>query len=84
AKPMIVAFSPMIKSSNGELKDTPRNILREKEFVVNFVTEETLDKINMTSTELPYGEDEFKYAGLTPLESEVVKARRIKESPIHF
>jgi flavin reductase (DIM6/NTAB) family NADH-FMN oxidoreductase RutF len=84
AKPMIIAFSPLIRSSTGEMKDTPRNIFREKEFVVSFVSEEIVDKINMTSTELPYGEDEFKFAGLTPLDSEKVKAKRIKESKIHF
>lgn len=84
AKPMIVAFCPLIKSSTGEMKDTPRNIFREKEFVVNFVSEPIVDRINSTSTELPYGEDEFTYAGLTPIDSEKIKARRIKESLIHF
>ena len=84
ASPMIVAFSPMIKSSTGEMKDTPRNIFREKEFVVNFVTEDIYEKVNLTSTELNYGEDEFHYAGLTAIDSETVKARRLKESPIHF
>lgn len=84
AKPMIVAFSPMIRSTTGEMKDTPRNILREKEFVINFVPAELAQKINLTSSELPYGQDEFIHAGLTPIESELIKARRIKESPIHF
>lgn len=84
AKPMIVAFSPLIRSSTGEVKDTPRNILREKEFVINFVTEDTYELINKTSTELPYGQDEFEYSGLTAIDSEKVRARRVKESPIHF
>lgn len=84
AKPMIIAFCPMIRSSTGQMKDTPINILREKEFVVNFVHEDLAVKINATSTELPYGEDEFKFAGLTPIDSETVKAKRIKESLIHF
>lgn len=84
AKPMIIAFSPMIRSSTGQMKDTPINILREKEFVINFVHEDIVQKINMTSTELPYGEDEFKFAGLTPIDSEVVKPKRIKESLVHF
>jgi flavin reductase (DIM6/NTAB) family NADH-FMN oxidoreductase RutF len=34
--------------------------------------------------ELPYGEDEFTFSGLTPIESVQIKARRIKESLIHF
>lgn len=84
AKPMIVAFCPLIRTSTGEKKDTVINIEREKEFVVNFVTEDNADLVNMASAELSYGEDEFNYAGLTPIESEMVKAMRMKESPIHF
>jgi flavin reductase (DIM6/NTAB) family NADH-FMN oxidoreductase RutF len=84
SKPMIIAFSPMIKSSTGTMKDTPINIFREKEFVVNFVHEGIVEKINQTSLELPYGEDEFKLAELTPIDSMIVKAKRIKESLIHF
>lgn len=84
ASPMIIAFCPMIRTSTNQMKDTPTNILREKEFVVNIVSESIVEKINLTSTELPYGEDEFKFAGLTPLDSVAVKAKRIKESLIHF
>lgn len=84
AKPMIVAFCPMIRTATGDFKDTVKNILREKEFVVNFCTEENYEKVNLASTELPFGEDEFAFSKLTPIESEVVKARRMKESPIHF
>lgn len=84
ASPMIIAFCPMIRSNTGALKDTPINIFREKEFVVNIVSEGIIDKINLTSTELPYGEDEFNFAGLTPIDSVMVKAKRIKESLIHF
>ncbi len=84
AQPMIVAFCPMIRSSDGEFKDTVKNILREREFVVNFCTEDNHLKVNAASTELPYGEDEFNFAHLTPMDSEMVKAKRLKESPIHF
>lgn len=84
AQPMIVAFSPLIRSSNGEMKDTPRNIFREKEFVINFVSESIVEKVNKTSAELAYGEDEFLVSGLTPLASEKIKANRVKESLIHF
>lgn len=84
AKPMIVVLGPMIKSSTGEIKDTSRNIEREKEFTISMVSEDIMDEINLCSTELPYGDDEFKFSGLTPVDSEKVKAKRIKESPIHF
>jgi flavin reductase (DIM6/NTAB) family NADH-FMN oxidoreductase RutF len=84
ANPMIIAFCPMIRTSTGDFKDTVKNILREKEFVVNFCTEKNYAQVNLTSTELPFGEDEFKFANLTPVESQLVGARRLKESPIHF
>lgn len=84
ASPMVVAFSPLIRSSTGQIKDTPRNIFREKEFVINFVSESIVDKVNLTSTELEYGQDEFKHANLTPIDSDIVKAKRMKESLIHF
>lgn len=84
SSPMIIAFCPMIKPSTGTLKDTPRNIFREKEFVINIVSESIINQINLTATELPYGQDEFKFAGLTPIDSEKVKAKRIKECLIQF
>jgi flavin reductase (DIM6/NTAB) family NADH-FMN oxidoreductase RutF len=84
ASPMIVAFCPMIRSIDGQFKDTVKNILREKEFVVNFCTEDNYKQVNLASTELPFGEDEYSFAGLTPIESEFVKARRMKESPVQF
>ena len=84
AQPMIIAFCPMIRSATGLMKDTPTNIFREKEFVINIVSEAIVEKINMTSTEFPYGEDEFLISGLTPIDSEKVKAKRVKESLIHF
>ncbi len=84
AKPMIIAFCPLIRSSTGQIKDTPRNILREKEFVVNVVSESIAEKVNLCSQELAYGEDEFKISGLTPINSHKVKAKRIQESLVHF
>ncbi len=84
AQPMIVAFCPMIRTSTGLKKDTVLNIEREKEFVVNFCTMPYVNEINLTSTELPYGQDEFTFAGLHALDSSLVKAKRLKESPLHF
>ena len=84
AQPMIIAFCPLIRSSDGQFKDTVKNILREREFVVNFCTENNYEKVNLASTELPYGEDEFSFSGLTPMNSQLVKAKRVKESPVQF
>lgn len=84
AKPMIVGFSTLRKPNSGDKKDTLLNIEKQKEFVINFVTESSADRINLCSTEIPHGESEFEYAGLTAIPSEIVKPCRLKESPIHF
>lgn len=84
ASPMIIAFCPMTRSKDGQKKDTLLNIEREKEFVINFVNEDNLDKANLTSTELAYGESEFDFAHLKTLPSLKVGAVRCAESPIHF
>lgn len=84
AKPMIVAFAPLIRTSTAGKKDTVINIERTKEFVINFTTEDNCDLVNATSAELPYGKDEFNHAGLTPIPSDIVDVMRVKESPIHF
>jgi flavin reductase (DIM6/NTAB) family NADH-FMN oxidoreductase RutF len=84
AKPMIIAFCPLIRTATGEKKDTVKNIERTKEFVINFTTEMIAQKVNLASTELSYGEDEFKFAGLTPIDSKTINVARVKESPIHF
>jgi flavin reductase (DIM6/NTAB) family NADH-FMN oxidoreductase RutF len=84
AKPMIIAFCPLIRTSTGEKKDTLINIEDNKEFVINFISEDLAERANNTSVEVPYGEDEFKIAGLTPIDSEKIGPKRVKESPIQF
>lgn len=40
--------------------------------------------MNQCSAEYPYGVDEMKKVGLTPLQSTHVRPYRVKESAIHF
>ena len=47
-------------------------------------SEDIVEKVNLSSTELPYGEDEFNYAGLTPIKSDLIKPNRVLESPLHY
>lgn len=84
SKPMILAFCPLIRTATGMKKDTVINIEREKEFVINVCSEAISDLVNLASAELPYGQDEFIHTGLTPIPSELIKAMRVKESPIQF
>ncbi|TXC82101.1 flavin reductase family protein [Luteibaculum oceani] len=65
-------------------KDTLNNVLENKEFVVNLVTEELVEAMNATSAPLLPEENEFEYAGLTTLSSDFIKPFRVKEALVHF
>jgi flavin reductase (DIM6/NTAB) family NADH-FMN oxidoreductase RutF len=82
ANPPVICFSPMIRGSDGSRKDTLNNIEATKEFVVNIVSEDFAQKMNVCSAEFPPGVDEFEESRLTPVPSDVVKPPRVKESRI--
>jgi flavin reductase (DIM6/NTAB) family NADH-FMN oxidoreductase RutF len=82
--PPHVLFSPMIRSTDWETKDTLRNVRATGEFVVNIVTEDLVEAMNMSSAELPAGIDEFSVANLISAPSVVVQVPRVALSPIHF
>jgi len=67
---------------NNSNKDTLNNVLATKQFVVNMVTEDTVERMNTTSQAFLPDENEFELAGLTPIPSVKVKPPRVKESPI--
>lgn len=84
ANPLTLVFFPQKNSNKPKGKDSTVNILREKQFVINVVTEANVDKVNITAGVFDYGVDEFKESGLTPVASQIVRAPRVKESPIAF
>jgi len=65
-------------------KDTLRNLDIVGEFVVNAAVEDLAEKVNATSKELPPGESEADYAGLTLEPSVKVRPPRVAESPVHL
>nr|WP_294937503.1 flavin reductase family protein [uncultured Flavobacterium sp.] len=69
---------------NNTNKDTLNNVLATKQFVVNMVVEDNVEKMNTTSQAVPPDVNEFELAGLTPIPSTKVKPPRVKESPIHM
>ncbi len=69
---------------DGTQKDTVRNILETGEFVINIVSEDLLEKMKISSGEFPPEVDEFEVAGLTPEDSKIVKAPRVKEAKAAF
>ena len=84
ANPPVICFGSTVRSSGDTCKDTLRNILRTREFVVNIVSEEFAAAMNLCSGEYPPDIDEFKLSGLTAIPSEVVKPPRVKESHVHM
>ena len=81
ANPPVICFCPMIRY-DGSRKDTLRNIEATREFVVNVVSEEIAQQMNLCSPEYPPDVDEFQVAGLTPLPSDLVRAPRVAESHV--
>ena len=84
SKPPSVLFCPGVRATTGKAKDTLRNVLATKEFVVNIVSEEIAAEMNLTSAEVGPEVDEFVLSGLTPLASETVRAPRVAESAVQM
>ena len=80
ANPPICAFAPGDRD-DGTPKDTARNVRSTHEFVVNLVDESIATAMNECAASLPFGENELTRAGLTPIESSLVKPPRIAEAP---
>jgi flavin reductase (DIM6/NTAB) family NADH-FMN oxidoreductase RutF len=83
ANPPVVVFSPTLRR-DGSRKDTLRNLNVVGEFVVNAAVEDLAEKVNATSKELPPGQSEADYAGLTLEPSVKVRPPRVAESPVHL
>jgi flavin reductase (DIM6/NTAB) family NADH-FMN oxidoreductase RutF len=61
-------------------KDTAKNIRRTGEFVVNVVTEDLAERMNITATDFPSEVNELEMANLTTTHSQLVKVPRIAEA----
>ncbi|MGN7402472.1 flavin reductase family protein [Cytobacillus praedii] len=82
SNPPMISLS--IQRSNGNMKDTARNILESKEFVIHIVDEENVEKINQTSASLPSEQSEVEAADLTPVQSMRISVPGVKESKIRM
>jgi flavin reductase (DIM6/NTAB) family NADH-FMN oxidoreductase RutF len=78
---------PMIMfcaSNRHPLKDTLRNVQTTREFVVNIVTEDIAQQMNLTAGDYASDISEFHVSGLTPVASEIVQPPRVLESPVNM
>jgi flavin reductase (DIM6/NTAB) family NADH-FMN oxidoreductase RutF len=79
--PMI---SLAIQRPEGRQKDTARNIIESKEFVVHIVDEQNVEKVNETAAILPPDQSEIELAKLTPVESIKISVPGVKEAKIRM
>ena len=64
------------------MKDTGRNIMRTREFVVNLVSEPMAEAMNITCVDAPSNVNELGLAGLKSVPSRKVRPPRIEASPV--
>lgn len=83
ANPPVVVFSPAL-NRHSQPKDTLRNIMATKEFVIATVTESIAERMNICSTEFPHGVSEFEKSGLTHAPARRVRPPLVKESPVNI
>lgn len=69
---------------HGELKDTCRNILDSKEFVINAVTEPLALPMVASSGDMPATTSEAEAGGVALMPSAVVAPPRVAASPYHL
>lgn len=84
ANPPVIAFSPSRRGRDASLKDTYSNLIGTNECVVNAVTYSMVEQVSLASTEYDTGIDEFVKSGLTPIDSDIVRPKRVKESPFQM
>jgi flavin reductase (DIM6/NTAB) family NADH-FMN oxidoreductase RutF len=83
SKPAALMFSAVNKP-DGSLKDTVRNILGNRQFVVNVVPFGLADPMSLSAQDLEYEESEFGISGMTEAASRKVKPPCVEESPIQM
>jgi len=82
ANPPLVSVS--IQRSGGQRKDSARNILETKEFVIHIVDEDNVNKINETAASLPPEESEIDLAKLSPVPSTEISVPGVMESKVRM
>lgn len=82
SNPPMISLS--IQRSAGRQKDTAKNILEKKEFVVHIVDEQNVEKVNKTAASLPPHESEVELAELTPIESIKISVPGVQQAKIRM
>lgn len=84
ANPPVLIFSPARSGRTNTTKDTFENVKEVRECVINIVNYSIVEQMSLSSSPYQKGVNEFTKSGLTPIESDLVKPFRVKESPVQF
>lgn len=85
----VASAPPMVMfASNGRqphgAKDSLANVEATGEFVASLATFGMREQMNRSCAPLGPGEDEFAFAGIETLPSEIVRPERVKGAPVHL
>jgi flavin reductase (DIM6/NTAB) family NADH-FMN oxidoreductase RutF len=83
-RPPIAIYAPNRAGRTGQDKDTALNAEATMECVINVVTYDIVEQMNLASSPYPPGVNEFEKAGFTALPSDIVQPPRVAESPIQL
>ena len=84
ANPPILIFSPARSGRTGATKDTYENVKMVPEVVINVVNMDIVLQMSLSSSPYASDVDEFVKAGFTALDSDLIKPKRVGESPVQF
>ena len=82
--PPQVMFAATFEPNTNAYKDSVENILKTKEFVVNFVTNTMSKKMNLSSIDSPKNIDEFDLVKIKKRKSKKVKPFSVSNSPVNL
>lgn len=84
ANPPILIFSPARSGRTGATKDTYNNVLKVPEVVINVVNYDMVHQMSLASSPFAPGVSEFVKSGFTPIASDLIRPKRVKEAPVQF
>ena len=84
ANPPLLIFSPARRGADNTTKHTYENVKEVPEVVVNIVNYAITYQMVLSSANYDRGVNEIAKAGFTALDSDLIRPKRIAESPVQF
>lgn len=82
SRPPTICFSIGRRKGDGRLKDTAKNIMRDKEFVVNVADLSLIEALHRSSFEYDEEDSEIEKLGLATLPCHTVRPPRLANVPV--